>query len=285
MIVSVLAALTSPSAALAWGYAGHEIIAEIARAYMTPAALAKVDALLQADISNSLTAHDMASEAVWADAYRGAGHKEASSWHFVNIELDHPDVKSARFAFPPAGTSASSGPADDCIINKLDEFISELRNPATAPEERLTALKYVLHFVGDLHQPLHAADNHDRGGNCVSVALGGPRTQNLHSYWDTGVLAPLGPDPVAASKALLAAITPADVRAWSAGTPRTWADESFQLARTTAYTAGSKPGCGTDQGPVSLPAGYADAAAKVADTQLEKAGARLAMVLNAAFGR
>jgi hypothetical protein len=82
-------------------------------------------------------------------------------------------------------------------------------------------LKYVLHFVGDIHQPLHAADNHDRGGNCVSLALGGPRNQNLHSYWDTGVIQTrLGSDPAAVTKALIAAITPAEVKTWSGGTPK-----------------------------------------------------------------
>jgi S1/P1 Nuclease len=276
-------AVLAPARAHAWGYEGHEIIAEIARAYMTPAALAKVDALLAGDVSNSLTAHDMASEATWADAYRGAGHKETASWHFVDIELDRPDVKSACFGFPPAADPASSGPAEDCIIDKISEFTAELASPANPADERLLALKYVLHFVGDIHQPLHAADNHDRGGNCVSLALGGPRTQNLHGYWDTGVVQAIGSDPVAVSKSLIASITPADVRRWSSGGPKDWAMESFEIAGAGAYTLGSKPGCDGGQGAIPLPPGYAEAARKTASIQLEKAGVRLAIVLNHAF--
>jgi len=278
-----LLALGAPRAALAWGYEGHEIIAEIARAYMTPAARAKVDALLQSDTGNSLTKLDMASEATWADAWRGAGHRETANWHFVDLELDRPDMKSACYGFPPGGTPASTGPANDCITDKLTEFEGELANPATTPDERLLALKYVLHFVGDIHQPLHASDNHDHGGNCVTLALGGPRTVNLHSVWDTGVLAPLGQDPVMAAETLAATITPEEVKAWSTGAPRDWAQESYQVARASVYIIGSQPGCDNGSAPISLPAGYLDMSAKVASLQLQKAGVRLAMVLNAAF--
>jgi hypothetical protein len=278
-------AVLAPCSAHAWGFEGHQIVAEIARALMTPAALSKVDALLASDVSNTLTAHDMASEATWADAYRGAGHRETAEWHFADIELDHPDVKSACFGFPPANGAASSGPAQDCIINKLSEFEAELASPATPPAERLLALKFVLHFVGDIHQPLHASDNHDRGGNCVSLALGGPRTQNLHSYWDTGVIQnTLGSDPVAVSKTLVASITPAEVKAWSAGTPTEWADESFKVARSSVYTIGSRAGCGS-QGAIPLPRGYADSAKQAVGLQLEKAGVRLAYVLNKTVGK
>jgi hypothetical protein len=274
----------APITAHAWGAEGHQIVAQIARAYLTPAVLTKVDALLAGDTSNPLTPHDMASEAVWADVYRGAGHKETVQWHFVNIELDKPDLASACFNFPSlGGRAASEGPADDCITDKITEFAKALSNPATSPQERITALRYVLHFVGDIHQPLHAADNHDRGGNCVQLALGGPRTQNLHSYWDTGVVEALGTDPVATSRRLVAAIKPEQAKLWSSGGPKAWAAESFDVARRSVYTIGSKPGCDGGQGPIPLPAGYADAAKVVVTEQLQKAGIRLALVLNSAF--
>ena len=64
---------------------------------------------------------------------------------------------------------ASAGSAQDCVVDKIDEFEAELASPSTAPAERLLALKYLLHFIGDLHQPLHASDNEDRGGNCVRI--------------------------------------------------------------------------------------------------------------------
>ena len=80
--------LLSPGFAHAWDNEGHEIIATIARDQLTPVVRAKVDALLAADTDN-LTAHDMAAEAIWADAFRSAGHRETAAWHFVDDEIDH----------------------------------------------------------------------------------------------------------------------------------------------------------------------------------------------------
>lgn len=278
-----LAAATLPTGVSAWGYEGHKVIADIARAYLSPAALTRVDALLATD-TGSLTQTDMASRSTWADAWRGAGHRETAQWHFVDVEIDHPDLGAACFGFPAASALASAGPAQDCVVNKIEEFGRELASPATAPAERLLALKYVLHFVGDLHQPLHAGENHDRGGNCVQVSLGGPRTTNLHSYWDTAVVEALGADPDALAVKLRAQITPAQRSAWEQGDVRRWAAESFGVATATVYQAGSRAGCGNDSAPITLPVGYDVAAQKTAVLQLQRAGVRLALVLNGALG-
>ena len=179
LVLAGAAALPAP--ALAWGFEGHEIVAAIARARLTPAVRAKVDAILAGD-ADTLTAPDMLSRATWADAWRGAGHRETAQWHFVDLELDHPDLNAACFGRPAAGALASQGPAQDCVVDKIEAFAAELGAPAIAPAERLLALKYLLHFVGDVHQPLHASDHQDRGGNCVRIALGGSRTSNLHSF-------------------------------------------------------------------------------------------------------
>lgn len=270
----------APQSAFAWGFEGHEVIAAIARNYLTPDVRQRVDQLLAAD-TDSLTGHDMMSESTWADRYRSAGHPETGSWHFVDIELDHPDLSAACFGFPAASQPASAGPKDDCVVDKIAEFDTELKNPATSPAERLLALKYVIHFVGDVHQPLHAADNHDRGGNCVLLALGGPRSINLHSYWDTTVVQALGQDSATVAKTLLGQITPAQKDEWEQGDVRGWAQESYELAKTSVYTIGSKPGCDRDAAPISLPAGYGAAAEPVASLQLKRAGVRLAKILNA----
>jgi hypothetical protein len=279
LAASVLLAL--PVSAHAWGYKGHEVIAGIARFYLTPAARAKVDALLATD-TDTLTKPDMLSRATWADVYRGAGHRETAEWHFVDIELDHPDLAAACFAFPPAGGPASAGPAEDCVVNKVDEFEAELSDPATRQLERVLALKYLLHFVGDLHQPLHAADNHDKGGNCVRLALGGPRTVNLHSYWDTVVVDALGDDPQQIADRLRAAISASDKAQWEKGDPRSWAMESFAAAKT-AYSLNPPAGCDPNAAPVAVPVGYDAAARQVATVQLERAGVRLAALLNRAL--
>jgi hypothetical protein len=275
--------LALPAPALAWGYEGHRVIALIARSLMSPAAVSRVDALLVAD-TDPLTAHTLVEAATWADAYRNS-HRETQAWHFADVELDNPDLDAACFGFPKPAAPASAGPAQDCVVNRLEAFIAELSNPATPQPERILALKYVLHFMGDLHQPLHLADNHDRGGNCVRISLGGPRTTNLHGYWDRTVVEGMGPDPQAISARLRARITPAQKASWERGDLRGWALESFVVAQRSAYGLGSPPGCGADAAPRALPAGYANAAGTAAAVQLEKAGVRLALVLNRLFGR
>jgi hypothetical protein len=283
ILAAVIASI--PASALAWGSEGHRIIADIAYSELTATARAKVDAMLASD-TDPLTAHDVASEATWADAYRGAGHRETAAWHFVDDEIDQSaDLQAACFGYPAPDQPASAGPAQDCVVGKIDEFRAELASSATAPAERLLALKYLLHFVGDETQPLHASDNHDRGGNCVRVSLGGgARTLNLHSYWDTAVLDPLGSDPQAIAAKLEAQITPAERQAWAAGDAKAWALDSYQVAKASAYTLATPAGCGPDPSPIALPDSYQQQALLTAETQLEKGGVRLAAVLNQALG-
>ena len=281
-LIAAISAAAFSTDVFAWGAEGHEIVAAIARGYLTPPVREKVDAMLASD-PDTLAAHNMLDESNWADRYRNS-HKETGEWHYVDIELDHPDIKSACFDFPAPGGPASKGPAHDCIVNKLTEFTRELSDPGTSAAERLLALKFVLHFVGDLHQPLHAVDNHDKGGNCVLVSLGGVRVVNLHSYWDTVVVTGLGEDPQAVAEALAREITPENRDAWEKGDPQSWALEGFDIARTVVYRAHSSPGCGIDPTPIGLPSGYADLASRTATLQLEKAGVRLAALLNHALG-
>jgi hypothetical protein len=280
--VAAISALSFPGLALAWGYEGHEIVAAIARGYLTPQVRGRVDQMLAAD-PDTLGQPDMLDEATWADSYRRS-HPETGGWHFVDIELDHPDLKTACFGFPASGPVASQGPAHDCIVDKLAEFTRELADPATPAPERLLALKFVLHFVGDIHQPLHDADNHDKGANCVLVSLGGSRTVNLHSYWDTVAVRGLGEDPQAVARMLARRITPEQKAAWEKGDARAWALAGFDIAKTKVYSLDFKPGCPPDPSPVSLPPGYEQMARAVDSIQLEKAGVRLAAVLNRALG-
>ena len=176
--------------AAAWGDQGHQIVALVARHYLTPSARHAVDALLAAD-RDTLTAPDMASRATWADRYRDSDrgttrvrYEHTREWHFVNTELDDGDIDAACHGHRPlpAGTAASAGPADDCVVDKIVQFERELADPATPHAEKLLALKFLLHFIGDAHQPLHAADHHDSGGNLVPVVPQGTHdATNLHA--------------------------------------------------------------------------------------------------------
>jgi hypothetical protein len=275
----------------AWGDEGHEIIGVIAYARLTPAVKNKVDTLLPAD-KDSLTAPDFVSRTTWADKYRDSDRQTTRirydatrNWHFVDIEIVDGDIASACNHHPklPPGTAASAGPAKHCLLDKIDQFIAELRDASTAKPEKILALKFLLHFIGDLHQPLHAADNKDRGGNEVPVLFGDPATPgNLHSYWDNHLVQRLGDDPRAIGASLNQQITKAKADEWSKGTPTDWAKESFRQAKKVAYNFAGTQQFVDDHGAkgVRLDFVYYNRALPVVRDQLSKAGVRLAAVLN-----
>lgn len=283
LLAALCALLAGAGPCFAWGDLGHQVTALIAYRHLTVAARTKLDALLAAD-SDSLTAPDFASRASWADRYRNT-HRETSAWHYVDMEIDHPDLTAACFDFPALhdGQAASAGPVQDCIVNKITEFEAELRDPATSPAERLMALKFLIHFIGDLHQPLHASDHEDRGGNCIGLAPSPDgHDTNLHAYWDVGAVEALGNSASAIVAELDARITPVELRAWSQGDAKVWAIESFELGRKDVYSLAYRPEC-NDHGTVALTTEYETVASKDAALQLEKAGVRMATVLNRAF--
>lgn len=277
--------LTTPPDAHAWGDGGHRIIGLIAQNYLDPAIRDRVFALLAAD-PDPLTAHDLASATTWADRFRDSDrnssrvhYSQTHDWHFIDIELDAPDIDAACFGHPPMApeTPASNGPAHACVVDKIEQFAAELQAADTPPEERLLALKFLLHFVGDLHQPLHASDNHDEGGNLVMVSAPGFRSGNLHHFWDAEFVWQLGGEPRSIARRLLAQITPEQVGLWSQGSPSDWAAESFEVARSVAY--GGLP-TRPRNGSYRLSNAYVRAATGAVSEQLSKAGVRLAALLD-----
>jgi len=289
LTVAVVLALTliPPHPAWAWGNEGHEIVVLIAQAHLNPVARQKVNALLAAD-TDPLTAHDIAPEATWADALRDANEhgarEKTRQWHFVDIELAAPDLDQACFGHPqvPSGRPASDGPAQDCVVDKIQEFAAELADPDTGSEEQIVALKFLLHFIGDLHQPLHASDDHDRGGNDKRVSAPGFKAGNLHHYWDTEFVDQLGPNAKSIASDLIGHISEAQVQAWSQGGPADWAAESFKLAKDDAYGQLPEPSA---QGSFRLSDDYIAMATRDVAEQLSKAGVRLALQLHIAHVR
>jgi len=277
------------ASAKAWNDEGHEVVALIADHFLEPAVRQKVHAMLALD-TDGLIAHNIANEATWLDKYgesdRGTTkerYNQTRQWHFVNIEVDQPDIDAACFGHPaiPAGTPASRGPADDCIVDKINQFATELANPDTSQEERLNALKFLLHLVGDLHQPLHASDHHDAGGTQVGVRAAGFRPGNLHYYWDTEFVEELGDDPKQVAADLISGIDQSgSVAAMATGTPTDWAMESFQLSKDHAYGNLGKPNA---SGTYRLSPAYITDAIETVRVQLARAGVRLATVLNKAL--
>jgi hypothetical protein len=283
LALSLLLLLSLPQRAHAWGDDGHKVVALIADHYLTQDVRRIVTAMLAAD-PDPLTAHDIASEATWADKYRNH-HRETAKWHFTDIEIDRPDIKEACFGREPLppGTLASNGAPDSCAIDKIKQFSDELASPKTDPEEKVIALKFVLHFVGDLHQPLHSADNHDKGGNAVKVMVDGfdhkPRDE-LHAFWDTQFVDALGPSPAAIAQQLVEAITPEQKTKWEKGSLDDWAMEAFAIAKSDVY---GTPPLSKDM-PQHLDQAYVDRAEKDVQMQLSRAGVRLAVLLNKTLG-
>ena len=287
LVMAAIAAL-APAPAAGWGDLGHKVTAIVAYRHLTPQARSKLDALLAAD-KDSLTPPDFASRTTWADKYRSV-HRETAAWHFVDIEIDRPDLEGACFGFPAlsAAQPASQGPAQDCVVNKIEEFAAELQGTDTPPQERLLALKFLIHFIGDLHQPLHAAEHDDRGGNCIALSWGEDRhdaahAANLHAYWDVDAVDARGSAAEQIADRLDAGVTVALMNEWASGTTRSWAMETFEVARRGAYALPSRPTCGRG-GSVELSADYQSEAKKIVAAQLLKAAIRMAAILNRALG-
>jgi len=297
--ISTLAALVAavilvawPVTGVAWGEEGHEIVGLIAAHYLDPPVRSRVADLLAGDASG-LTATDLADESVWADRYRDSDrdttrhrYLQTRDWHFINIEVAAPDLDAACFGHPRLtdGEPASEGPATDCIVDKIEQFRAELQAADTPPAERRLALQFLLHLMGDLHQPLHAADRHDRGGNDLHVASPSHPAGSLHHYWDTVFVADLGSDAGVVAARLIADLPDARRRAYAEGSPTEWARESFTVATHGAYgPVPSPPGPYPRGGVIKLDQAYSAEADRLVAVQLQRAGVRLARVLNEAL--
>jgi hypothetical protein len=161
------------------------------------------------------------------------------------------------------------------VLVKIEDFEKVMADPAATAVQRKEALMFVVHFVGDMHQPLHCSDNKDKGGNDVRLVFFG-RNSNLHSVWDTGLLGRMGTEDslfATFSKDL----TKKRARKWGKGTVYAWAEQSHKAAQKVVY--GKLPKA-ADGGQVNVDAAYEHLSDPLIKDQIEKAGARLAMVLN-----
>src|SRR6185312_8258279 len=147
-LVLAAVAACAPAPARAWGDEGHRIIALVAYRHLTPAVRGKVNQLLAGD-ADTLTAPDIASRATWADTFRDSDrhtsrqrYRLTREWHFVDIELDEPDLTAACFGHPAAAIPASEGPAKACVVDRIAAFASELHDLPPASPERAIAFKF-----------------------------------------------------------------------------------------------------------------------------------------------
>jgi hypothetical protein len=283
---AIVTALT-PASALAWGGSGHKTIAAIAWSRMTPLARAEAQRLLAAS-DDGLVGAGFIESAVWADAYRDSSEiarRTSRRWHYVNFSYQAINYPAACPQDSSVHGRASTTGSDACGLTKLNVFLGELSDPTVSEQERGRALRFTIHLVGDLHQPLHAIDHEDGGGNCEEVLAPDGRKTSLHGYWDTSVVSELGRQPVQLARTLSAQIDPAKARRWAGEPTAGWVNESYVLARDVAYAYGGPNYCDHISAPVRITPAYDARARKVAAEQLQKAGVRLAAVLNFSLAR
>ena len=301
--------LFAPLRAWPWGCEGHQAVALIAERHMNAHALEMANKVLQsAPIDPTLarfcpnTGLDlMADSATWADDLRST-RPEASPWHYIDIPRDAP--RSALAESCPASTG--------CVISAIHHQLDLLRSGSTDARTRADALRFVIHFVGDMHQPLHDVTNNDLGGNCVPIDFFGdvpvernPQSEsyspNLHAVWDYRIIQRMkGTETVAQWAASLDQQFSSQAGAWEkAGiNVEDWAWEGHELADSVVYA--KVPVAIPVEKPVLVKAcsddnhvstrllklhevvwqPYVDAVAPTINEQIAKAGVRLAMILN-----
>src|SRR5690606_23303542 len=273
--------LLATPVALGWAQLGHRLVGELAQRHLTPAADAEVARLLAGEQDPTL-----AGIAAWADTLRDEDpprFKATSKWHYVNTAPDD----GCRY---DAARDCADG---NCVVGALEAQLAILPDRSQPDAARRDALKFVVHLVGDVHQPLHATDHTDAGGNGYQISLrtdlepeayarkhyaGGVMGTNLHSVWDYYILGTAG------FGADRAAVSPyadrLDTQPWPPtaeaghGTPEAWAGESCRLVDAHGlYPPGHK-----------LDKAYLDQYRPLAEQRVRRAAYRLALVLNQALG-
>ncbi|HSB55494.1 MAG TPA: S1/P1 nuclease [Gemmatimonadales bacterium] len=238
-----------------WFSEAHRLVARIAEARLTPAAREAIRRILGQET--------LTQAASWADQVRG--HRRATApLHYVNIPLGASSYDSAAYC-----------PSGRCVIGAIDRYRSALVAPATPPVERAEALRFLVHFMGDLHQPLHVSDNSDRGGNLTKVEFAGVGTTDLHKVWDGQLMEAVYPTEEAHWSRLRQMMETLDLDGMTHGTVIDWAMEGHALAREAYDFPPNR----------RLRQAYIQKNIRVVDLALIKAGVRLAGLLNEAFAR
>jgi hypothetical protein len=246
LLLLVLCALESQ--AFAWGSQGHQVIANVAWQALTPKSRDEVSQLLALEPGQTLE-----SIATWADEHRSPA---TSSWHYVNFPRN-------SCKFEPERDCAGG----QCVVGAIEKNLSVLASNAD-DKARLKALKYLVHLVGDIHQPLHAGYKDDRGGNTYSLRAF-MRQSNLHSVWDSGLIAQLDLDNQALTRILQRSVAPKEVREISVVG---MAEESCRLVASPGFYPEEK-----------VTQEYVQRFMPLLQQRLSTAGYRLAAVINRAL--
>jgi hypothetical protein len=281
-----------------WGTAGHHIVAIIAEQRLSEPAREKIRKLL---FDGKYSIVDIST---CADTIRGnpRGNPTPAEVMCRSLAGDVPSTNGAwHYIDIPAPTKAKTLGAfckdDNCITARIESF-SEILRTSKDDAQRRQALLFLVHFVGDIHQPLHAAERAcDRGGNSerMNFAAGRMKESNvaLHHVWDTSeVELAMQRDKISDERVyagiLMAGIKPAEADKWSRATPEQMAWESYKLAVTRVYRGIPFQNFCDNQKPAplvtGLTPGYENEGAKVVREQMKKGGVRLAAILEQDLG-
>lgn len=249
-------ALLAATPACAWGPVAHRVIARVAARHLSPSARHEVKRLLGDE--------SLADVAFWADEIRER-RSETLRWHYVDIPVRARDYRPAR--------DCQLTPRGDCIVAALGRERAALADRTAPDARRADALRFVVHLVGDLHQPLHCADDGDHGGNDVEVKFLG-KPDRLHAVWDSGLLTASRLGETGWVDRVVARLARAETRRLARGTIVDWALETHRAAVEHAYVV---PRSG------ALGRRWIAANEPVVEWQLTLASARLARVVNEAL--
>lgn len=258
------------ASSLAWGPEGHRVVGDIARARLTPAARLHVKELLGND--------DLAAVSVWADDIKGE-RPETYGWHFVDIPMNAGGFSEARDCYRPDEKHAYTlQDHHNCVVDRITMIKQILADKSAPRQDRIEALKFLVHFVGDVHQPMHAMGE-ARGGNDIHViefgsSQCGKYACNLHFAWDMGLIEHTGLSEAQYTSKLDRLITIRKLTNQTHGTPEEWANESFHLAKKVWVNDGS-----------AVDEAYYNNDIGIVDQRLALAGIRLASLLNQALGK
>lgn len=258
------------SLAFAWGPEGHRIVADIAETRVSPTAGVELKKLLGDD--------DLAAVAVWADQIRSE-RPETYGWHFVDIPMDANGFSEQRDCFRPDEKHPYTlQDHHNCVVDRITTFERVLSDRNAMRQDRILALKFLVHFVGDVHQPMHAIAE-ARGGNDTHVSEFGS-TQcgksacNLHFAWDTGLIEHVGISEKRYVARLNELIASRKLTLQAGGSPAEWANESFLLAKKVWINNGG-----------AIDEIYFENDIGIVNRRLALAGIRLARVINQALGK
>ncbi len=260
--VTVLSILGAATPTWAWGRLGHRVIARLADKQLTPKAKAAIVALL-------MPGESLADASLWADEHRRELPKTAP-WHYVDVPLDEPRYHSVF-----SGDVAEKG----YVVDKIHDFKVVVKDPNQSVEDRRIALRFLIHFIEDLHMPMHVGDNNDKGGNRTQVQFF-DRGTNIHSLWDSEIIEYVCDTEDFWLKDLAALDTPDARAAAMKGTIEDWATESLLAARQAYRVPETGKRLKSGQ---KLSNAYFDANLPVVRRRLYQASVRLAMVLNQIF--